>query len=113
MSDNPLNLLKEELENDDIQIKVNAIHRFPVIMAVFPPEKIISEFIPYIQKIIPTEEDEVLLAISEELPHFKTYLDGKQMTAVLPLFQLFQNDNHFNHVFQNHLFLISNFFLIL
>ena len=57
-------------------------------MAVFPPEKIISEFIPYIQKIIPTEEDEVLLAISEELPHFKTYLDGKQMTAVLPLFQL-------------------------
>ena len=81
-------LLKEELENDDIQIKVNAIHRFPVIMAVFPPEKIISEFIPYIQKIIPTEEDEVLLAISEELPNFKSYLDAKQMTAVLPLFQL-------------------------
>ena len=86
MSDNPLNLLKEELENDDIQIKVNAIHRFPVIMAVFPPDKIISEFIPYIQKIISTEEDEVLLAISEELPRFKSYLDGKQMTAVLPLF---------------------------
>ena len=55
-------------------------------MAVFPPDKIISEFIPYIQKIINTEEDEVLLAISEELPRFKSYLDGKQMTAVLPLF---------------------------
>ena len=55
-------------------------------MAVFPPDKIITEFIPYIQKIINTEEDEVLLAISEELPRFKSYLDGKQMTAVLPLF---------------------------
>ena len=55
-------------------------------MAVFPADKIISEFIPYIQKIINTEEDEVLLAISEELPRFKSYLDGKQMTAVLPLF---------------------------
>jgi len=55
-------------------------------MALFPPDKIISEFIPYIQKIISTEEDEVLLAISEELPRFKSYLDGKQMTAVLPLF---------------------------
>ena len=55
-------------------------------MAVFPSDKIISEFIPYIQKIINTEEDEVLLAISEELPRFKSYLDGKQMTAVLPLF---------------------------
>lgn len=56
-------------------------------MAIFPPEKIISEFIPFIQKTIQNEEDEVLLAISEELPHFKSYLDGKQMTAVLPLFQ--------------------------
>ena len=57
-------------------------------MAVFSPDKIISEFIPYIQKIIPTEDDEVLLAISEELPKIKSFLDGKQMTAVLPLFQL-------------------------
>ena len=55
-------------------------------MAVLQPDKIISEFIPYIQKIISTEEDEVLLAISEELPRFKSVLDGKQMTAVLPLF---------------------------
>ena len=102
MSDNPLNLLKEELENDDvnlkiynniisyikiqIQIKVNAIHRFPIILQVIPADKIISEFIPYIQKIISTEEDEVLLAISEELPKFKSVLDAKQMTAVLPLF---------------------------
>ncbi len=28
------------------------------------------------------------LCISEELPHFKTYLNGKQITTVLPLFQL-------------------------
>jgi serine/threonine-protein phosphatase 2A regulatory subunit A len=56
-------------------------------MVVFSPEKIISELIPFIQKIIPTEEDEVLLAISEELPHFKSYLDSKQILAILPLFQ--------------------------
>lgn len=56
-------------------------------MAVLTPDKIISDFIPYIQKIIPQEEDEVLLAISEELPKFKSYLDNKQMTAVFPLFQ--------------------------
>ena len=35
MSDtSALDLLREELDNDDIQIKVNAIHCFPVIMAV-------------------------------------------------------------------------------
>ena len=71
MSDtSALDLLREELDNDDIQIKVNAIHRFPVIMAVFTPDRIVSDFIPFIQKIIPNEEDEVLLAISEELPRF-------------------------------------------
>ena len=55
---------------------------------MYSPEKIISEFIPFIQKIIHTEEDEVLLAISEELPNFKSYLDLKQMTSILPLFLL-------------------------
>ena len=55
-------------------------------MSVLSPEKTKNEFIHYIQKIISTEEDEVLLAISEELPRFKSVLDGKQMTAVLPLF---------------------------
>ena len=88
MSDtSALDLLKEELDNDDIQIKVNAIHRFPVIMAVFTPDRIVSDFIPFIQKIIPNEEDEVLLAISEEIPHFKTYLDSKKIMNTLPLFQ--------------------------
>ena len=88
MSDtSALDLLREELDNDDIQIKVNAIHRFPVIMAVFTPDRIVSDFIPFIQKIIPNEEDEVLLAISEELPHFKTYLDSKKIMNTLPLFQ--------------------------
>ena len=88
MSDtSALDLLKEELDNDDIQIKVNAIHRFPIIMAVFTPDKIISDFIPFISKIIPNEADEVLLAISEELPHFKSYLDSKKIMNILPLFE--------------------------
>lgn len=56
-------------------------------MALFSPEKIISDLIPFIQKILPSEEDEVLLAISEEVPHFKTYLNDKQITNALPIFQ--------------------------
>jgi hypothetical protein len=68
-------------------------------MVVFSPEKIISELIPFIQKIIPSEEDEVLLAISEELPHFKSYLDGKQILAILPLFQALLGCEEFSSVF--------------
>lgn len=49
-------LLKEELENDDVhikinyqtQIKVNAIHRLSIVLANMTPEKIISDLIPYL-----------------------------------------------------------------
>ncbi|MCQ2816675.1 MAG: hypothetical protein MJ252_05335 [archaeon] len=56
-------------------------------MACLPQDKIISEVIPYIQKIMPYEEDEVLLAISEELPNFKSFLDQKNLPQIFPLFQ--------------------------
>ena len=56
-------------------------------MALFSPEKIISDLIPFVLKILPNEEDEVLLAVSEEVPHFKTYLSDKQITNALPIFQ--------------------------
>lgn len=56
-------------------------------MALFTPDKIISELVPFIQKIMPNEEDEVLLGIAEEMPHFRNYLDDKQITNTFPLFQ--------------------------
>lgn len=56
-------------------------------MAVFEPDKIVKELIPFVLKIIPNEDDEVLLAISEEISHFKDYLNEKLILATLPLFQ--------------------------
>ena len=84
---NPLELLKEELDNDDIKIKVNAIHRLPIVLSLFSKDQIISELIPYIQKILPIEEDEVLLAVSEEMGKFINYIDARQINKILPIFQ--------------------------
>lgn len=56
-------------------------------MAVFTQDKIINDLIPFIQKILPNEEDEVLLAISEEVINFKNYLDEKNIHLIFPLFQ--------------------------
>ncbi|MCQ2821211.1 MAG: hypothetical protein MJ252_28455 [archaeon] len=50
-------------------------------------DKIISDLIPYIQNILKSEEDEVLLAVSEEMPNFKHYLDQKNLPQIFPLFQ--------------------------
>jgi len=56
--ENAMDLLKEEMENDDVyisinlisqtQIKVNAIHRLPIVMANMSTDKISSELIPYL-----------------------------------------------------------------
>ena len=57
--ENAFDLLKEELENDDVKIffltiyfqiqtKVNAVHRLPIVMANIGTEKIISELLPYL-----------------------------------------------------------------
>lgn len=51
------------------------------------PEKIISDLIPYINRLISSEEDETLLAIAENLSKFKVYLKEDKFVAVFPLYQ--------------------------
>lgn len=56
-------------------------------MAIMSPDKIISELIPFLSKLITIEEDEVLLAISENLSRFRTYLKDDKFVATFSLFQ--------------------------
>ena len=89
MSDtSALDLLREELDNDDIQIKVNAIHCFPVIMAVFTQDRIVSDFIPFIQKIYQMKKTKSPQQYQKNYQDlFKTYLHSKKIINTLPLFQ--------------------------
>jgi serine/threonine-protein phosphatase 2A regulatory subunit A len=48
MDSNPYDLFKEELDNEDIQIKVNTIHRLSIVLALMTPDKITGELIPYL-----------------------------------------------------------------
>lgn len=56
-------------------------------MAYMSSDKIVSELIPFISKLIATEEDEVLLSIAENLSRFKTYLKDDKFVSCLPLYQ--------------------------
>ena len=51
-SNNPYDLLKEEMTNDDTQIKVNAIHRLSIVMAWMSPDKLVTELVPYLNSKI-------------------------------------------------------------
>lgn len=64
---NPMDLLKEEMDNDDIAIRVNAIHRIKIICTILGPENTKSQLLPFLESLIKKEDDEVLFAIAEQL----------------------------------------------
>lgn len=46
---NPLELFKEEMENDDIAYKVNNIHKIPIIISLMTPDAIKNTLLPYLE----------------------------------------------------------------
>lgn len=45
---NPLDFLKEELDNDEIYVRVNAIHRLKTVAILIGTEGIKSQLLPFI-----------------------------------------------------------------
>ena len=77
---NALELLKEEMETEEIHLKVNAIHRMKTVIMVLGTDETIKKLIPYLEcmiisyqklttylALVEKEDDEVLFAIAEEL----------------------------------------------
>ncbi len=72
-----LALLKEEMETEEVHLKVNAIHRLKTVILCIGIEDTIKKLIPYLESmniitfnftgLIEKEDDEVLFAIAEEL----------------------------------------------
>jgi serine/threonine-protein phosphatase 2A regulatory subunit A len=77
MEENGLTLLKMEMLNEEIHVKVNAIHRLKTVILSIGPEEAISHLIPYIETLIKDEDDEVLFAIAEELGKCFNYFNDK------------------------------------
>ncbi len=49
---NALDLLKEELETEEIHLKVNAIHRLKTVILCIGVEETIKKLIPYLESNI-------------------------------------------------------------
>lgn len=64
---NALDLLREELDADEVNLKVNAVHRMKTVMMAMGADEIKSELFPYLHHLIDSECDEVLFAIAEEM----------------------------------------------
>ena len=54
MADNvhPFALLKEEMENDEIAVRVNAIHRLRTLVTVAGVDSFKSQILPYLEGLL-------------------------------------------------------------
>lgn len=73
----------DELRAEDVQLRLNAIHRISTIALALGPERARDELIPFLQDSV-DDEDEVLLALAEELGrNFEDYVGGGSHAHVL------------------------------
>ncbi|KAK3190746.1 protein phosphatase 2A structural subunit [Lecanicillium sp. MT-2017a] len=78
----PIAVLIDELKHDDVLLRLNAIHRLSTIALALGPERTREELIPFLDESV-EDEDEVLVALSEELGGFTEYVGGPQWGHVI------------------------------
>lgn len=83
MDDSGLELLKQEMQSEEINVKVNAIHRLKLVILSIGKDESLHSLIPYLRDLVRFEDDEVLYAIAEEIAKVFPLLDNN--TAFLPL----------------------------
>jgi len=67
----PLDLFLEEINNEDIELKVDACHKLPIVASICGPDVVRSKILPIISDISTSDEDELLYAIAEELGNLR------------------------------------------
>lgn len=73
----------DELRSEDVQLRLNAIHRISTIALALGPDRAREELIPFLQDSV-DDEDEVLLALAEELGrNFEEYIGGRDYAHIL------------------------------
>lgn len=87
MGDSPLDLLKEEMNNDETYIRVNAIHRIKVIATIIGKDAVRTQLLPYLTTLL-NESEEVLFALANEFGNLGSFLLGSLSLLIQPLEQL-------------------------
>lgn len=71
----PIRVLLEELKHEELQFRLNATRRIKTIAEALGPERTRGELIPFLTESI-DEEDEIQLALAEELGNFLDEVGG-------------------------------------
>ena len=78
----PIAVLIDELRNEDVQLRLNSIKKLSTIALALGVERTRSELIPFLTDTI-YDEDEVLLALAEQLGNFTQLVGGNEYVHCL------------------------------
>jgi len=78
----PIAILIDQLKNEDTQIRLNAVRRISAIAKALGPERTRRELLHFLAESV-DDEDEVLLALAEELGNFVEYVGGAEFADFL------------------------------
>lgn len=78
----PIASLLDDLKHEDIQLRLNATRRIKTIADALGPERTRGELLPFITDTI-DDEDDVLLALAEQLGDFIHHVGGPAYASVL------------------------------
>jgi serine/threonine-protein phosphatase 2A regulatory subunit A len=76
-------ILIDELKSEDVAFRLNAIRRLSTIALALGPQRARDDLVPFMQESL-DDEDEVLLALADELgKNFEDYLGGSEYAHLL------------------------------
>ncbi|CAG0921344.1 unnamed protein product [Notodromas monacha] len=78
----PIAVLIDELRNDDVQLRLNSIKKLSTIAFALGTDRTRTELIPFLTDTI-YDEDEVLLALAEQLGQFTAMVGGPDHVCCL------------------------------
>ncbi|KAH8377699.1 hypothetical protein KR093_006668, partial [Drosophila rubida] len=78
----PIAVLIDELKNEDVQLRLNSIKKLSTIALALGEERTRSELIPFLTETI-YDEDEVLLALADQLGNFTSLVGGPEYAMYL------------------------------
>jgi hypothetical protein len=83
----PIKILIDELRNEDFQQRLKSVRRLCTIATALGPERTRDELVPYLNEMAAEheDEDEVLLAMAEELGKLIEHVGGPEHAHVLLL----------------------------
>lgn len=78
----PIAVLIDELRNEDVQLQLNSMKKLTTIALALGVERTRSELIPFLTDSM-CDEDEVLLALAEQLGKFIPLVGGQEWAHCL------------------------------